>query len=80
MEKYEASRKAVDRISEETKKALDQQGTDLPTIELSEGKGACPGCSQDVEMIDQDGVKYVELTMVCPSCNTEFIAKNKAKE
>lgn len=67
----QASRKAINRISPELEKALEDSQFEI--VQLKDGKGLCPGCSREVEMRDPGvSVKFTSVNVLCPNCKTEF--------
>jgi hypothetical protein len=79
MSQHEAHPKAVNRISPELEAAL--KGNQLLTATLKDGKGSCPGCSQEVKMPSPaSGTKFTSVPVVCPACKTEFRVVDQEEE
>jgi len=71
MDQHEVNPKAVNRIKPELEKAL--KDNRLLTVVLKDGKGLCPGCSQEVALNDPAAnVRFTSVPVLCPSCKTEF--------
>jgi hypothetical protein len=71
MSEHQVNPKVVNRISPELDKAL--KGSQLQTVALKDGKGLCPGCSQEVTLSDPAAnVQFTSVPVQCQSCKTEF--------
>lgn len=70
----EPSKRAVDRISSELKTRLGEKQGKLPVVDIKGDTGVCPGCSNEVKIIDPGpGVRWMKIQGRCATCSTEFI-------
>ncbi len=79
MDKFEASKKAVDKIAPEIKEKLEAELSKLPRVQMKDGKVVCPGCSQELSIAEKGpGIEWVQVQGRCIMCHTTFVAQNKA--
>jgi len=80
MPDHKPTDKAINRISPELQKSLDNHSPDT-TATLKDGKVSCPGCSLET-IVDApaDGVRWVSMPATCSKCKTEFRILNDEGE
>lgn len=69
------NKKAVNRISPELEKMLQDSKKDLPVVKLTDQAVKCPGCSKEAGLPDLMNTDWVEVKATCALCKTEFVVR-----
>ena len=73
-----ASKKAIDRISPELEKLLQDSKKDLQVVQMTDQAVKCPGCSKEAELPDLKNTEWLEVKATCKQCKTAFIVTREA--
>lgn len=74
MENPEPSKVVVDKMTPELKALLQDKLSKLPQIKLQDGKAMCPGCNQEVHLLNLGPkAEWMQVQGTCPTCRLDFV-------
>ena len=81
MTEYVVNKNAVDRISKDLADKVQAKTKDMPVVQMKDGKGSCPVCSQELRMLETlDDVQWIKVQMTCQNCGNDLIMQAEPRQ